>query len=79
MPHARSEDASAAGDGFPVPDYGPYPQRDRRQVEKNYAVASGLLHRDVGGSSIARGAGRRPPHTLVLFTSDNGPATVGAH
>lgn len=79
MPHADSEVARATGDGFPVPGYGPYAQRDWPQAEKGYAAAVSFLDRDVGRVLDALSELGIAGNTLVLFTSDNGPATVGGH
>ncbi len=79
LPHADSELARDTGDGFPVPDYGRYAQRDWPRVEKGYAAAVEILDRDVGRILERLRELGLDSNTLVLFSSDNGPANVGAH
>ncbi len=79
MPHADSELARDTGDGFPVPDYGPYAGRDWPAPAKGYAAAVSALDRDVGRILEHLRRLGIESQTLVLFTSDNGPANVRGH
>jgi uncharacterized sulfatase len=47
-PHARSELGRDTGDGYPVPGYEPYENRDWPRPEKGYAAMVNMLDRDVG-------------------------------
>ncbi len=79
MPHADSQLARDTGDGFPVPDYGRYARRDWPQSEKGYAAAVEILDRDVGRILECLRQTGLDRNTLVLFSSDNGPANVPGH
>jgi arylsulfatase A-like enzyme len=78
-PHASSERGRDTGDGFVVPSYAPYQDRDWPRPEKGFAAMMHLLDRDVG-KVMARvkelGIDR---NTLIIFASDNGPTTDGGH
>ena len=79
VPHASSELGRDTGDGFVVPDYEPYADRDWPRTEKGYAAMVARLDRDVGRIlRKVRDLGI-DSETLVLFTSDNGPALDGGH
>jgi arylsulfatase A-like enzyme len=79
IPHASSEMGRDTGDGFVVPDYAPYDDRDWPRPEKGFAAMMHRLDRDVG--RLVREIDRLhlTANTLVLFTSDNGPALDGGH
>jgi len=79
IPHTDNELAAATGDGFPVPDYGPYATKGWPAPETGYAAMITRMDRDVG--RILRLLEDRgiAEDTLVLFTSDNGPVSVGGH
>lgn len=79
MPHADSELARDTGDGYPVPDYGPYASRGWPPPQKGYAAAIHALDRDVGRVLERLRQLGIESNTLVLFTSDNGPASVRGH
>ncbi len=79
MPHADGELARDTGDGFPVPDYGRYADRDWPKSEKGYAAAVEILDRDVGRILDCLREVGIESDTLVLFSSDNGPARVPGH
>jgi arylsulfatase A-like enzyme len=79
IPHASSEIGRDTGDGFVVPDYGPYGDRDWPRPEKGFAAMMHRLDRDVGRLVHEIDRLHLTERTLVLFTSDNGPALDGGH
>lgn len=79
IPHASSELGRDTGDGFIVPDYGPYASRDWPRPEKGFAAMMRLLDADVGRILEELRALGIESNTLVLFSSDNGPALDGGH
>lgn len=79
LPHAQSELGRDTGNGFPVPDFGPYGDRPWPDPEKGFAATMSHLDASVGkimGALQRKGLVR---NTLVVFTSDNGPALDGGH
>lgn len=78
-PHASSEVGRDTGDGFPISNYGEYAAKDWPRPEKGYAALVSELDRDIGKivAEVDRQGLRE--RTLVLFTSDNGPARDGGH
>jgi arylsulfatase A-like enzyme len=79
IPHASSELGRDTGDGFVVPDYEPYTNRDWPRPEKGFAAMMHRLDRDVGRITQEIGRLGLASSTLLLFTSDNGPARDGGH
>lgn len=79
VPHASSELGRDTGDGFVVPDYQPYAARDWPRPEKGFAAMVHRLDRDVGRIADEIDALGIGGNTLILFTSDNGPALDGGH
>ncbi len=79
IPHAQSELGRDTGDGFVVPDYEPYEDRDWPRPEKGFAAMMHRLDRDVGRILDEVRALGIEGNTLVIFTSDNGPALDGGH
>ncbi|GAB4235817.1 MAG: arylsulfatase [Acidobacteriota bacterium] len=74
FPHANNE----AGDrGMEVPDYGPYAAEDWPEAQKGYAAMVSRLDRAVGRILATLRKTGRDRHTLVLFSSDNGPHREG--
>jgi arylsulfatase A-like enzyme len=79
LPHADSEMSRNTGDGYVVPDYSPYADRDWPRPEKGYAAMVTRLDRDVGRIvEQVRSLGLEHD-TLIIFSSDNGPAKEGTH
>lgn len=79
IPHASSELGRDTGDGFVVPDYEPYSDKGWPRPERGFAAMIHRLDRDVGrlAQELDRlGVGR---DTLLIFSSDNGPAQDGGH
>ena len=79
VPHANSELSRDTGDGYTVPNYEPYTDRDWPKPEKGYAAMVTRLDRDVGKIVAKLHEAGLDSNTIVFFTSDNGPATEGTH
>lgn len=79
LPHADSELGRDTGDGFVVPDYEPYTDRDWPRAEKGFAAMLHRLDRDVGRLAEELVRLQLDSNTLIIFTSDNGPALDGGH
>ncbi len=73
VPHANNERARALGDGAEVPDYGPYADKDWPNPDKGHAAMITRLDGCVGRMLDKLRALGIAEHTLVIFTSDNGP------
>lgn len=79
MPHANNEATSGTGDGQEVPDYGIYADKDWPNPDKGQAA---MITRMDGymGELIKRLKGWGiDEHTLILFSSDNGPHQEGGN
>jgi len=74
IPHANSE---AGEKGMEVPDHGIYEDRDWPEPEKGRAAMISLLDADVGRILQRIRKHGIDDRTLVIFTSDNGPADDG--
>lgn len=79
LPHANNEGGRVLKDGMEVPDYGIYTDRDWPQVEKGQAAMITRMDRDVGRLVSLLQELEIAEHTLVFFTSDNGPHSEGGH
>ncbi len=79
VPHAQSELGRDTGDGFVVPSYEPYQNKDWPRPEKGFAAMVYLLDRDVGRLLQELKTLGLESNTCVLFSSDNGPAEDGGH
>ncbi len=79
IPHVNNEMARDAGIGNEVPSDAPYTDRAWPQEEKNYAAMVTRMDGDVGKLLGLLAKLKIEQDTVVFFTSDNGPATVGAH
>lgn len=79
LPHANSELGRDTGNGFPVPDFGPYANREWPAPEKGFAATMSHLDASVGKVLEALRRKGLDQNTLVVFTSDNGPALDGGH
>lgn len=79
IPHANNEGGRVTGDGMEVPDHGKYASQDWPSPEKGHAAMISRMDRDVGRLvDLLRELGIHR-HTLVIFTSDNGPHSEGGH
>ena len=76
LPHANNEGGS---DGMEVPKQGEYANNDWPESEKNFAAMITLLDADVGNLFRKLQEVGIDKHTLVIFTSDNGPHREGGH
>ncbi len=74
IPHANNE---AGKEGMEVPDYGRYADRDWPDPEKGRAAMITRLDDGVGRLMRKLADLGIDDHTLVLFTSDNGPHREG--
>jgi len=74
IPHANNE---AGQNGMEVPDYGLYQNRSWPEPEKGKAAMITRLDRDLGRIIETLKKLAIDDHTLVLFTSDNGPHQEG--
>ncbi len=79
IPHANNEGGRVTGDGMEVPDYGPYAEKDWPNPEKGFAAMITRMDGDVGRLLKLLKELDLDEHTLVLFTSDNGPHEEGGH
>jgi arylsulfatase A-like enzyme len=79
IPHANNELGRETGNGMEVPSDEPYTRESWPQVEKNFAAMITRMDRDVGRLLAALKEKGIDDHTLVLFTSDNGPHREGGH
>jgi arylsulfatase A-like enzyme len=79
IPHASSELGRDTGDGFVVPSYEPYADRNWPRPEKGFAAMMHRLDHDVGRLAQELDRLGLGSNTLLIFTSDNGPAADGGH
>jgi arylsulfatase A-like enzyme len=79
LPHANSELGRDTGNGFPVPNFGPYKEKAWPAAEKGFAAVMSHLDDSVGRVMEALRVRNLDRNTLVIFTSDNGPALDGGH
>jgi arylsulfatase A-like enzyme len=79
IPHANNEAGSATGDGMEVPDYGIYDDRPWPSTEKGHAAMITRMDRDVGRLIALLRELDIDRHTVLFFTSDNGPHAEGGH
>ena len=79
IPHANNEGGRVLGDGMEIPSYGIYADKDWPNPEKGFAAMVSLMDTDVGRLLALLEELGIDEHTLVLFTSDNGPHQEGAH
>ena len=76
-PHANNEAGRALGDGNEVPDHHAYDDRPWNDSQKNHAAMVTRMDAGVGAvMAQLKGLGL-DEHTLVVFTSDNGPHREG--
>src|SRR5579883_153733 len=79
VPHANNEKTKADKDGNEVPTDAPYSAEPWPQPEKNKAAMITRLDADVGTLVTKLRDLGLAGHTLVLFTSDNGPHKEGGN
>lgn len=79
IPHANNEGGRVHGDGMEIPSYGAYADRDWPNPEKGFAAMITHMDADVGKLFQLLKELEIDEHTLVLFTSDNGPHNEGGH
>jgi arylsulfatase A-like enzyme len=79
IPHANNEGGYVTGDGMEVPDYGIYEDRPWPSIEKGHAAMITRMDRDVGRLVALLEELNIERHTVVFFTSDNGPHAEGGH
>jgi len=76
IPHANNE---ARNKGMEVPDHGQYAQLDWPEPQKGLAAMISRMDRDVGRILDRLRTLKLAEHTLVIFTSDNGPHREGGN
>ena len=79
MPHANNEAGRILGDGQEVPDYGPYADKEWPNPDKGQAAMITRMDGYVGTLIEKLKVWDIDEHTLVIFTSDNGPHTEGGN
>ncbi len=77
IPHANNESRWAGEHGMEVPDYGAYENEDWTDAHKGMAAMVSRMDADVGRLLDLLQTLGLDEHTLVLFTSDNGPHKEG--
>ncbi len=81
LPHANNEadESSPLGHGMEAPADPEFASRDWPAVEKAFASAMKFVDRDVGAVMTQLKALNLDEHTIVMFSSDNGPHQEGGH
>ncbi len=79
IPHANNEGGRVTGNGMEVPSYGAYATRDWPETEKGQAAMIARMDGDVGRLVSLLRELQIADHTLIIFTSDNGPHSEGGH
>jgi uncharacterized sulfatase len=77
LPHANNEAARGVGNGQEVPDYGAYKTKPWPDPDKGQAAMIAHLDAQVGKLLAKLKAYGIDRHTLVIFSSDNGPHQEG--
>jgi len=77
IPHANNEEGRRTGNGMQTPSDIPYSDQPWPQTEKNKAAMITHLDASVGVLMDQLKQLKIDDHTLVLFTSDNGPHQEG--
>jgi len=79
IPHANNERTRVLKNGAHVPDFGPYADKDWPEPDKGQAAMVSRLDGYVGAMLTTLKELGLSDHTLVLFTSDNGPHNESNH
>ena len=82
IPHANNEagrESDFPEKGLEVPDFGAFADRDWPAPEKGFASMIHNMDRDVGRVLDLIAELEMDDHTVVFFTSDNGPHQEGGH
>jgi arylsulfatase A-like enzyme len=77
LPHVNNELFRKTKNGFEVPDYGPYEQTDWPEQQKGRAAMIHRVDECVGKVLERLKSLGLDEHTLVFFSSDNGPQHEG--
>ncbi len=79
IPHANNEATRMVGDGAEVPTYGMYATRQWPNPDKGQAAMISRMDADVGRLVDLLRQLEIDDHTLILFSSDNGPHDEANH
>jgi len=77
IPHANNEEGKRTGNGMEVPTDAPYSHQPWPQVEKNKAAMITRMDADIGRILEKLKELNMDEHTVVFFSSDNGPHKEG--
>jgi arylsulfatase A-like enzyme len=77
IPHANNEEGRRTGNGMEVPSDAPYSDQPWPQTEKNKAAMITRMDADIGRLMDKLKELKIDDHTIVCFTSDNGPHKEG--
>jgi arylsulfatase A-like enzyme len=77
VPHANNERGAAEGNGIEVPSDAPYSDRPWPAAQKNYAAMITRMDADIGRIMKRLRDLGIDDHTIVFFSSDNGPHKEG--
>ena len=78
-PHANNEAGRELKNGQEVPDFGSYADQDWSPQNKGQAAMISRMDRDIGRLFDLLKRLKLDEHTLVCFSSDNGPHNEGGH
>ncbi len=79
IPHANNEGARMSGNGAEVPTYGIYASEDWPDQDKGQAAMISRMDGDIGRLLDLLRELSIDEHTIVFFTSDNGPHDESNH
>jgi uncharacterized sulfatase len=79
IPHANNEGTRGTGNGQEVPDYGIYADKEWTDQDKGQAAMVTRMDRDIGRLFAKLADLGIDEHTVVMFSSDNGPHDEGGH
>jgi arylsulfatase A-like enzyme len=79
IPHANNEGTRGTGNGQEVPSLEPYSDQDWSDQDKGQAAMITRMDAGVGSILDLLKELKIDDHTLVMFTSDNGPHDEGGH
>jgi arylsulfatase A-like enzyme len=77
IPHANNEEGRSTGNGMQVPSDAPYSEQPWPQPEKNKAAMITRMDADIGRLMDKLKELKIEDHTIVFFSSDNGPHKEG--